>query len=204
MTRLKDPADPDDPSLMVTESDCGATVTTDVPPDLPAARRKGGARPVPTRNELFSHLTLAGLRSYRRALDQEESKVSYWRRILQARLDVVHAGSARELDAERLRPLLTSERVGAGRSALVHVLAVDDIPPLPCLDELWERVVGASDSLAQARLEADLRAAELELSAYRGVLHRRLSEATCELIARYREEPDLCLSALPLSRPSTP
>ena len=155
---------------------------------------------MPTRNTLFSHLDLDGLRSYRSALSDEESKVSYWRRILQARLDVLVAGSGRELDTDRLRPVLTSERVGAGRQALVQILPVDDIPPLPSLDELWERRVDPSDLAAQALLEGDLRAAEVELSKYRSVLHRRIAEATGELIARYRDEPSLCLSALP-SRP---
>jgi hypothetical protein len=50
----------------------------------------------------------------------------------------------------------------------------------------------------QVALEHDLRVAEAQLSAYRNALHRRIGEATGELIARYREQPTLCLSALPL------
>jgi hypothetical protein len=161
-------------------------------------RRKGAARPVPARNADYAHLTIDALREYRRALTAEEGKVSYWRRILQARLDVVQAGSGRELDAAHLRPLLTSERVGAGRRALVEVLPVDDIPPLPCLGELWDRRVDADDTAGQSALEHDLRVAEAQLSAYRNALHRRIGEATGELIARYREQPSLCLTALPL------
>lgn len=176
----------------------------EVDPARPAAtRRKAGPRPVPTRNQLFSHLTLDGLRSYRVALTDEESKVSYWRRILQARLDVLLAGSGRELDTALLQPVLTSERVGAGRQALVQILPVDDIPPLPSLDELWARRVDPSDHVAQTRLEDDLRVAEVELSEYRAVLHRRITEATGELIARYRENPSLCLIALPVPPPRT-
>lgn len=162
-------------------------------------RRKGAARPVPTRNAEFAHLSLDALREYRRALTAEEGKVSYWRRILQARLDVVTAGgSARDLDPEHLRPVLTSERVGAGRQALVQVMPVDDIPPLPSLAELWDRSVDRSDVEAYAAFEQDLRVAEAQLSAYRNALHRRIGDATHELIARYREQPALCLSALPL------
>jgi len=162
-------------------------------------RKKGAPRPVPTRNADYAHLTLDALREYRRALTAEEGKVSYWRRILQARLDVVAAGAgAKELDQEHLRPVLTSERVGAGRQALVEVLPVDDIPPLPSLAELWDRRVDGSDSEARAAFEQDLRVAEAQLSAYRNALHRRIGEATGELIARYREQPSLCLSALPL------
>ena len=167
--------------------------------DRPVAARKGAARPVPVRNSDYAHLSIDALREYRRALTAEEGKVSYWRRILQARLDVVAAGSGdREVDHAQLRPLLTSERVGAGRSALVEVLPADDIPPLPSLAELWDRRVDASDEPGTAALVQDLRLAEAQLSAYRNALHRRIGGATGELIARYREQPSLCLSALPL------
>jgi len=167
--------------------------------DRPApARLKGAARPVPHRNADYAHLSIDALREYRRALTAEEGKVSYWRRILQARLDVVQAGSVKELDQDHLRPVLTSERVGAGRRALVEIVPVDDIPPLPSLGELWERRVEREDVEGQAALEQDLRVAEAQLSAYRNALHRRIGEATGELIARYREQPSLCLSALPL------
>ncbi len=165
----------------------------------PAPPRKGAARPVPVRSADYAHLSINALREYRRALADEEGKVSYWRRILQARLDVVEAGSgAREVDHASLGPLLTSARIGAGRSALVQVLPVDDIPPLPSLAELWDRRVDPADAVGTAAVTADLRLAEAQLSAYRNALHRRIGEATGELIARYREQPTLCLSALPL------
>ena len=47
-------------------------------------------------------------------------------------------------------------------------------------------------------LANELADAEKQLSEYRSVLHQRLSAATGELIARYRDEPTLCLSALPM------
>lgn len=164
-------------------------------PAAPAAR-KHAARPAPERTVQHAHLSLDGLRDYRKALTAEESKVSYWRRIIQARLDVVRAGS--DLVSENLRPVLTDARVGAGRQALVEVLPVDDIPPLPDLAGLWERQVDPGDPAGTALLEADLAAAERQLSDYRNALHERLGAATSELIARYRDEPTLCLSALPL------
>lgn len=175
----------------------GPTLVADRP-TAPGPRRKAEPRPVPERDADYDHLALDALRDYRRMLTDEEGKVSYWRRILQARLDVVQSGpTGRELDPARLRPVLTQARVGAGRQALVDVLPVDDIPPLPHLAELWDRRVGADDPAGQAALETDLRTAELELSAYRSALHRRIGQATGELIARYREQPGLCLSALP-------
>ena len=176
-------------------------LSSGVRPQAPALRpvRKGAARPVPELSSAFEHLSLEALRQYRRTLGEEEGKVSYWRRILQARLDVVDAGSgARTVDSATLRPLLSSERVGAGRRALIEVLALDDIPPLPSLGELWDRQVSPSDELGTLALRSDLQLAEAQLSAYRSALHRRIGEATGELIARYRESPELCLSALPL------
>lgn len=165
----------------------------------PPLRRKGAPRPVPTRSDAYRHLSIDGLRDVRSALLAEESNVSYWRRILQARLDVVSAsGTGRPLDTERLRPVLTTERIGAGRQALVRVLPVDALPPLPNLSELWERRIGDHDMAGQSAFAEDLQAAEAELSSYRNALHVRISEATGELIARYREQPSLCLTALPL------
>lgn len=183
----------------------GVAVGTE-PADRPV-HRKGAARPAPARNGAYAHLSIPALRELRRSLTAEEGRVSYWRRILQARLDVVEAATgAREIDAAALRPLLSTERVGAGRRALVQVLPVDDIPPLPRLAELWDRQVTPSDGPGTAAFAAELRAAEGQLSAYRSALHRGLGEATGELIARYREQPTLCLSALPVDprRPGLP
>ena len=166
-----------------------------------AQRRRSEPRPVPSRSEAYGHLSIGGLRSYRTALTAEENNVSYWRRILQARLDVVSAsGSTRELDTARLRPVLTSERVDSGRRALVQVLDTDDIPPLPSLAKLWERQVADDDEAGRRAFAEELREAELQLSEYRRALHKRINDATAELIARYREQPDLCLTALPRER----
>src|SRR3954451_12371189 len=111
------------------------------------AARKAAPRPEPKRTEQHAHLTLAGLRDYRTALTAEEANVSYWRRIIQARLDVVRAGS--DLVSENLKPVLTDARVTAGRRALVEVLLAQhaaDIPPLPDLASLWERQVDPADA----------------------------------------------------------
>ena len=170
-----------------------------VPSTAPAQRRKGEPRPVPVVDEAFAHLSIPALRAYRQALTDEENKVSYWRRILQARLDLVVTGADhRPGQHDRIAPVLAAERVGEGRRALVEVTQVDDIPPLPSLGELWERRIEPGDEPARRALVEDLRAAEHELSAYRAALHRRIASATGELIARYRQAPDLCLTALPL------
>ena len=170
------------------------------------ARTRPGPRPVPVVRSEYAHLGLDALRTYRTALQAEEGNVSYWRRIIQARLDVVRdgrtAGGTAALSAEHLRPVLDGARVRAGRTALMQVLPVDDIPPLPDLGELWERRVADDDVDGLRALEEELASAETELSAYRTALHARLADATGELIARYRAQPGLCLTALP--RPAVP
>lgn len=153
----------------------------------------------PKRDPDFRRLDLDGLRVYRAQLSDEEGRVSYWRRILQARLDTMEAGlRVRSHDIDHLKPVLTQERVGAGRTALVTILPVEDIPPLPNLEELWASDVDPSDEVAFRTLTNDLTDAERKLSDYRSALHKRINAATAELIARYHEEPTRCLSALPL------
>ena len=99
---------------------------------------------------------------------------------------------------EKLRYALSETRIGAGRKALVDAVSMDDVPPLPDLNGLWAREAHPDNPLETAQLKRDLAFAELQLSAYRAALHRRLTNATNELIARYREQPALALEALPL------
>src|SRR5690349_14914899 len=166
--------------------------------ERPATARRAAARPVPERSAEFAGLSLDALRDYRKTLTTEEAKVSYWRRIIQARLDTVRAGALGGADGAYLRPVLTDSRVAGSRNALLEVLPVDDIPPLPSLAELWDRRVDETDTAGMTALEADLDVPGQQLSTYRRALHQRIGAATGELIARYRETPTLCLSALPL------
>src|SRR6185437_14640431 len=99
----------------------------------------GRFRTVPERSPEFAHLSLDGLRAYRRALSAEEGRVSYWRRIVQARLDLVRAaengGALPTVD--NLRGVFAEARIDSGRRALLNVLPDDDIPPLPDLVEVY-------------------------------------------------------------------
>ena len=160
---------------------------------------RAAAREVPQRSDEFSHLSLPALRDYRQTLGQEENRVSYWRRLIQARMDLIELqGADDSVRLERLRLALAESRVGDGRRALVAIMPIDDVPPLPDLAGLWAREADASDPESVVALKRDLSFAELQLSAYRAALHRRLEGATGELIARYREEPRLALLALPV------
>jgi hypothetical protein len=166
-----------------------------------AAARSAARAVVPTRSDAFAHLDLSELRAYRAQLESEEDRASYWRRILQAKLDTSRAGTAtRNTDLGALRPLLADDRVGSGRRALVQVGAIEDLPSLPSLSTLWDREPKPGDEAGRAALEADLEGAERELSLYRTRVHEQLAAATAELVARYRENPSACLTALPLPR----
>ncbi len=155
---------------------------------------------MPERNDAFAHLSIGDLRTYRQTLAEEENRVSYWRRIIQARLDLVRAGEAGGVDVTNLRAVFAEARLRSGRRALITVLPVEDIPPLPDLEKLWDRAPRDGDTQHNETLARELAGAEIQLSAYRAALHRRITGATEELIARYREDPALCLLALPAPR----
>ena len=162
------------------------------------ARPATRGRSAPERSLEFVHLDLEGLRAYRKALNTEEHRVSYWRRIIQARLDLVRAHREDGTTVERLQDTFAEARPAQGRLALMAIVPDDDIPPIPDLEAVWNRTIDPADEQSRARLERDLSFAELQLSTYRQALHRRIARATGELIARYREDPSQCLVALPV------
>lgn len=155
-------------------------------------------RPVPERSEDFAQYDLEGLRGLRTALTEEENRISYWRRIVQARIDIMRVDGD-EAAVLNLRRVL-SERSGSGhRLVLVDSAAHDATPPLPDLAALWD--ADPRTSADRSRVLEQLETAEGQLSGYRTTLHRWLDAATGELVARYREEPTLALRILPLRGP---
>jgi hypothetical protein len=166
-------------------------------PEGRGSGRRASARRPAERVAHLVHLELDVLRDYRQELITEEARVSYWRRILQARIDTSVGDTAGDRDGRRLRSVLTQHQESSRRLAVLPVHGADALAPLPDLTALWE-TEGSDDVETLTRLAA----AEAELSAYRRSLHERLDDATSELIARYREEPELALRALPLRRKS--
>ncbi len=169
----------------------------------PRARRRssGAVRRIAQRAPELAPFSLDDLRAYRQELITEEARVSYWRRLVQARMDLAldsttAHGSLGSL--ARLREVLTDQQRESRRLAVQPVAGDAGLPPVPDLAVLWsgESDPGAAgfagDTLAR------LADAEHQLSAYRRSLHERLDAATGELISRYREEPALALRALPL------
>jgi uncharacterized protein YbjQ (UPF0145 family) len=149
-------------------------------------------------SDSLDHLSLQDLRGYRRKLADEEEKISYWRRLVHARIDVLEeeAHQARTLTVEELIRVLGDTGSGRSRNALVSVRAADDLPELPVLHDMWVTEIDPHDTAAVGEAVARLRAAETKLTAYRKALHQRLDEATAELIARYRANPASALVAL--------
>ncbi|HEX4976433.1 MAG TPA: hypothetical protein VFV40_01080 [Nocardioides sp.] len=161
--------------------------------------------PEPDRGRAWADLTLDELRAYRRRLSHEEERVSYWRRLLHARIDVLEAQAHQEraLTIEELVRVLGDTGSGRGRTALVSVQAADPLPDLPVLEEIWVTDVDPNDKDAVAEAVARLHNAERQLTEYRRALHERLDTATEELIGRYREHPASALVAFrePHTRP---
>ena len=157
-------------------------------------------KPAPEPPELdpaYAGLSLADLRDLRRELGDEESRVSYWRRIIQARIDLLTRGGTDGDLVERLTSVLAESGAVHRRLANLSVKPADDIEALPDLHVLWTRVVDPGDAQAVDSFVDELRAAEQDLSSMRREIHQRLDEATAQLIARYRQDPTQALSALP-------
>ncbi|MBZ5740026.1 RsiG family protein [Nocardioides mangrovi] len=141
-------------------------------------------------------LTLDELRGYRQRLRDEEDRISYWRRLVHARIDVLDASGGVEgsLSLDDLVRVLGDTGTGRVRQALHRVRAAEPLPDLPALDEVW---TVPADAASGAQARERLVAAEQQLTRYRSALHERIDAATAELVARYRQDPTRALSALP-------
>jgi hypothetical protein len=154
----------------------------------------------PVRTARLSELSLAALRQYRLQLREEEDRVSYWRRLLQARLDMVAAGKmqAGPMSAQQIAAALGDGVARQQRIALVATEVGQPLPELPELAALWSHPLGAGENgVADAAVMGGLAEAEAQLSTYRASLHRLLDAATSELIRRYQVDPSSCLDVLP-------
>ena len=103
---------------------------------------------------------LDDLRTLRESLREEEQRVSYWRQLVQGRLDLVRTA----LDGGHPSPL-------AG------------------LEGLWDAPIAWDDPPALHRLERGLVEAEVKLSAYRRALHERIDACTAQLVDHYQRDP---------------
>jgi hypothetical protein len=148
----------------------------------------------------LSALRLDELRAYRADLSTEEERVSYWRRLLQGRVDIleVRAASGSLVSPADLVRVLGDTGTGRSRRALMLVESPEELPDLPDLQELtllWAADPQEADDVTD--LVERLRDWEKVLSDYRRALHERIDAATGELVVRYRADPSAALALIP-------
>ena len=147
----------------------------------------------------LASLDLPALRSYRRTLTAEEDRVSYWRRLVHGRIDVLLAQSrsTATLTFDEFVSALGDTGAGRRRRALGRIKAAAPLPELPELERMWLQDVDPSNQVEVEVALTRLRAAEAKLGQYRQALHVRIDEASEHLIARYRDDPSAALELLP-------
>lgn len=142
-------------------------------------------------------LPLDELRAHRARLLAEEDAVSYVRRLVQARLDLVEAEvRRRRLNDEAVTPealpgILASRLTGGPARPPRPAVDASEHPLAVEFDELCARL-GAADpmSLTDSQLGTlrdELRRFEHERSAQRSALFQRIDALSAELVHRYRE-----------------
>ena len=160
-----------------------------------AARKRARVHaPAPEPAAEFANLDLDELQALRAELTDYETRVSYWRRLVQARIDLLAEGGQLE-DHERLAQVLADAPNRSRHIANLAILPPDETPPLPELDRLWRE--DPRTPAEEAAHIADLKRVEHELSEHRLALFTRIDALHAELIARYRQDPTLALGLLP-------
>jgi len=136
---------------------------------------------------------LDDLRTLRESLREEEQRVSYWRQLVQGRLDLVRTAlEGGHPSADDLASLAAARsRDGARRrSPAATSLALEGlVSPLSGLEDLWDAPIAWDDPPALQRLERGLVEAEVKLSAYRRALHERIDACTAQLVDHYQRDP---------------
>jgi hypothetical protein len=141
---------------------------------------------------------LAGLRALRQALREEERQVSYWRRLVQGRLDLAQAAIAgdqptvEKLTAAAAGQPTNGRRTTARRRSPSFAKFVNGIQDrrLASLAEAWDTPIPWDEPGRLREIEGSLVEVEAELSRRRRNLHERIDACTKELVDRYRNDPE--------------
>lgn len=145
-------------------------------------------------------LSLDDLRQLRHHLTDEEGRVSYWRRLFQARLDMITGADRAETGD--LQKVLKDACDAPRRWQALGLHPADIDTSMPEARELWSRVVDLNDQRQREAYAEVLQQMEAALSRNRRALHTQIDAVTQELIERYRANPALALTALPARRHS--
>ncbi|HEV2823625.1 MAG TPA: hypothetical protein VG035_00220 [Actinomycetota bacterium] len=136
---------------------------------------------------------LDDLRTLRESLREEEQRVSYWRQLVQGRLDLVRTAlDGGHPSADDLASLAAARPCDGDRrrSPAATGLALQGlVSPLAGLEGLWDAPIAWDDPPALHRLERGLVEAEVKLSAYRRALHERIDACTAQLVDHYQRDP---------------
>lgn len=122
--------------------------------------------------------SLDDIRQRRLALQAEAARAAYWKRLVQARLDLVVASAAP-----------------------VDDLVGDAVPGLFCLVQELRPLV-QDDSTDLVTMLQDLDRVRRWLGAYADAVSRAAEEAGRELVEHYAQEPASCLAAPPVPGPA--
>jgi hypothetical protein len=138
--------------------------------------------------------SLDDLRALRESLRSEEQRVSYWRQLVQGRLDLVRGALAEGRPrADELARLAASRGRARGRrrSPSATRLSLESLvsSPLAGMEQLWATPIAWDDPEGLARLDRSLVEAEVKLSAYRRALHERIDACTARLVDHYQRDP---------------
>lgn len=150
--------------------------------------------PTPELSDQLQEYTLDDLRKNKTTLVEHETQVSYWRRILHARIDLTKKGKNFE-SLKDLANILADAPSQSHRVASLAIIPVDSVPPLPDLAELWKYSPVTEEETVEYLEKLSVR--ERDLSDYRRALHIQIDAIQKEMIARYHENPTLALSVLP-------
>lgn len=150
---------------------------------------------------------LGELRARCKALREEERQVSYWRRLVQGRLDLTRAAlagdepSVEQLAAAAERRVKPSRNGGVHRSPSFPRFA-DPVQDrgLTGLAAAWNTPIPWEHPERLREVERSLVQVEAELSRHRRELHQRIDACTAELVERYRSDPGALRRLGPSSR----
>lgn len=151
--------------------------------------------------EGLDELELAELRRRRDTAEDVESQISYYRRLLHGRMDLLdfelrrRGGEEERSLLEALPDILASGMVLGGEPALKHI---ETMPPLPSktgrrlIDKIMDdgvltQLPDLSDDEITEAIER-LREVETNLSQQRRSLHSVIDAIQDEIVARYRSE----------------
>lgn len=153
--------------------------------------------------ESLDELDLGELRRRRATAEDVESQISYYRRLLHGRMDLINfelrrrSGEEERSILEALPEILASGMILGSEPTLRHI---ETMPPLPSItgrrliDKIMDDgVLTSLPDLSEDELHEAidrLREVETELSSQRRRLHEVIDKLQDEIVSRYRSQQD--------------